>query len=281
MDIEFCVWFRVWSAWRWVWSKAHFVYTMTIDGSSMIELQSMARGYHVPQYYVAYSHSEDPSTVYLYKAMILNACYVLEIHSKSINKPFTLNCHSTQCHWPSTLEWGCSVGACMLIHWSIKFLFFYPKLIQKKNCLLYFTKSYIHCLLTYLAFLLNKMQFYRNAAKKKGASKVENVAMKKGFKNTRYTAHVDWWWGIKFPHENHKNVRCAWYFILNNKCITFFKSNYKHILKQLWVLRCVAITINRLKWKIGQDVVKSAASQTGSSCTCTCLAHTGTAALSL
>ena len=35
-----------------------------------------------------------------------------------------------------------------------------------KNRLLYCTKSYIHRLLTYLAFLLNKMQFYRKCCHK-------------------------------------------------------------------------------------------------------------------
>ena len=28
----------------------------------------------------------------------------------------SINCHSTQCQWPCTLEWGCSVGPWMLIH---------------------------------------------------------------------------------------------------------------------------------------------------------------------
>ena len=37
----------------------------------------------------------------------------------SINKLLILNPHSTQCHWPCTLEWGCSVGPCMLIHLSL------------------------------------------------------------------------------------------------------------------------------------------------------------------
>ena len=58
------------------------------------------------------------------------ALYSVPFHS--INKSLTLNCHSTQCHWPHTLEeWGCFVGPCMLIHRCTITVFFYPKLIQK------------------------------------------------------------------------------------------------------------------------------------------------------
>ena len=71
----------------------------------------------------------------------------------------TPNRHSTQCHWPYTLEWGCSVGPCMLIHYHIKFLFSYPKLILKFH-LLYCTMCYIHCLLTYLALILYLSKIY-------------------------------------------------------------------------------------------------------------------------
>ena len=39
------------------------------------------------------------------------------------NKLITLNHHSTQYHWQHTLEWGCSVGSCMLINFHIKFIF--------------------------------------------------------------------------------------------------------------------------------------------------------------
>ena len=35
--------------------------------------------------------------------------------------------NSTQCHWLCTLEWGCFVRPCMLIHPGIKDVFFYPK----------------------------------------------------------------------------------------------------------------------------------------------------------
>ena len=40
-----------------------------------------------------------------------------------------------------------------------------PKMLLK-HPLLYCTKSCVHCLLTYLAFLINKMELYRNAATK-------------------------------------------------------------------------------------------------------------------
>ena len=51
-------------------------------------------------------------------------CYLL-------NKLLTLDHHSTQCHWPHTLEWGCFVGPCMLICRRTKSVFSYPKLMLK------------------------------------------------------------------------------------------------------------------------------------------------------
>ena len=71
----------------------------------------------------------------------------------------TLNSHSTQCHIPHSLEWGCSVRLCMLIRWQTIAAFSYPKLILK-FCLFYCTKSYIYCLVMYFAFLVNKTQCY-------------------------------------------------------------------------------------------------------------------------
>ena len=50
-----------------------------------------------------------------------------------INKFLTLNRHSTQCHWPCTLEWGCSVGSCTLIHCRIKFWFLLSQTDTKKS----------------------------------------------------------------------------------------------------------------------------------------------------
>ena len=44
---------------------------------------------------------------------------------------YLFNHHSTQCHWPRALEWGCSTSPCMLIHWCANFLFSYHKLILK------------------------------------------------------------------------------------------------------------------------------------------------------
>ena len=44
-----------------------------------------------------------------------------------INKLLTLIHHSTQCHWPCILKWGCCVKMCMLIHilsYKFSFLFF-------------------------------------------------------------------------------------------------------------------------------------------------------------
>ena len=43
---------------------------------------------------------------------------VTDNQRQNINKSLTLNHHSTQCHWSHTLEWGCFIGACMLIHYT-------------------------------------------------------------------------------------------------------------------------------------------------------------------
>ena len=48
---------------------------------------------------------------------------------EEINKSLALNRHNTRCHWPRTLEWGCSVGPCTLIHRCTKTVFSYSKLI--------------------------------------------------------------------------------------------------------------------------------------------------------
>ena len=66
-------------------------------------------------------------------------------------KLMILNRHITQCNWPCTLEWGCFVGSCILIHCSTKFLFRYPKLIPKNHLHIY-TLLYqkLHCQHAYL-----------------------------------------------------------------------------------------------------------------------------------
>ena len=74
-------------------------------------------------------------------------------HLCQINKSVTLNQTNTQCHWLYVLEWGCSVGPCMLVDFHIKFSFLLSQ-TDIKNQLLYCTKSYIHHLLTCLAFFL-------------------------------------------------------------------------------------------------------------------------------
>ena len=43
------------------------------------------------------------------------------------------------------LEWSWPDWPCMLIHYHTKLPFLYPK-PTTKNCLLYYTKNYIHCL---------------------------------------------------------------------------------------------------------------------------------------
>ena len=50
---------------------------------------------------------------------------------KQINESPMLNYHSTQHHWPHTLERGCSVGPCILIHCWTKFPSSYSKLTLK------------------------------------------------------------------------------------------------------------------------------------------------------
>ena len=71
---------------------------------------------------------------------------ILQLHQK-INKSLTLNQHGTQCHWPHTLQWGCSVGLCILIHCCTKSFPSYPKMILK-ICVLCCTKSWVNHLLT-------------------------------------------------------------------------------------------------------------------------------------
>ena len=53
------------------------------------------------------------------------------------------------------------------LSYKLPFLLSQTELILVKDRLLYCTESYIHHLLTYLAFLLNTMQFIKNAATKK------------------------------------------------------------------------------------------------------------------
>ena len=47
-------------------------------------------------------------------------------HITCIHKSLILNCHSTQCYWPPTLEWGCPVSPHIPIHCHTKSLFSYP-----------------------------------------------------------------------------------------------------------------------------------------------------------
>ena len=75
-----------------------------------------------------------------------------------INKSLTINCHPV----PLTTHSGGGLfdRPRLLIHCRTKFLSSYSK-PTFKNLLLYFTMNYIHRLLTYLVFHLNKTQLYR------------------------------------------------------------------------------------------------------------------------
>ena len=74
------------------------------------------------------------ATVFLHITFHANFSDLDKLTAKTrINKSLTLNCRSTQCHWPRTLEWGGSIRPCMLIHRHIKFPFSCPKLILKKS----------------------------------------------------------------------------------------------------------------------------------------------------
>ena len=64
------------------------------------------------------------------KFLILNHLFLQGIKPLFISlinkKLLTFNRHSTQCHWPDTLEWGCSVGPCTLAD-SLLYKIFFPQ----------------------------------------------------------------------------------------------------------------------------------------------------------
>ena len=72
------------------------------------------------------------------------------------NNTLTLNCHSNECYWPRTLEWGWTAQQPELIHYNTKFPFSCPTPTSTTPLSYYmYTMNYIHRLLTNLSFLLN------------------------------------------------------------------------------------------------------------------------------